>query len=192
MLKRGLLIAFSLIGIAGCSLNSVRQPQVLQPERLDLQLLVCKIKSTFFSDSNQDGQISVGDHMTYVFNVSEDAACAQSKSTFYGVEQIVIRQALGDDGRQTFVTHFQGTFRLKKGNLQLRGLGSLGLSASQWNAINQSGTIDLVLANIFPESHRLSVIGEGGSYTGLVGTAFVNPGKTAVVDMNLFRQFKLD
>ena len=78
MLKRGLLIACSLMGIAGCSLNSVRQHQVLQSERLDLQLLVCKIKSTFFSDANQDGQISVGDHITYVFNVSEDAACAQS------------------------------------------------------------------------------------------------------------------
>ena len=192
MLKRGLLIACSLMGIAGCSLNSVRQHEVLQPERLDLQLLICKIKSTFFSDANQDGQISVGDHMTYVFNVSEDAACAQSQSTFYGVEQIVMRQALGHDRQQTFVTHFQGTFRLKKGNLQLRGLGSLGLSASQWKAINQSSAIDLVLANIFPESHRLSSIGEGGSYTGLVGTAFIEPGDAAVVDINLFRQFRLD
>ena len=192
MLKRGLLISFSLIGIAGCSLNSLHQHQVLHPERLDLQLLVCKIKSTFFSDSNQDGKISVGDHMTYVFDVSEDAACAQSKSTFYGVEQIVMRKALGHDRQQTFVTHFQGTFRLKKGNLQLRGLGSLGLTASQWKAINQSGTIDLILANIFPESHRLSVIGEGGSYTGLVGTALIKPGDAAVVDINLFSQFKLD
>ena len=192
MLKRGLLISFSLIGIAGCSLNSLHQHQVLHPERLDLQLLVCKIKSTFFSDSNQDGKISVGDHMTYVFDVSEDAACAQSKSTFYGVEQIVMKQALWHDRQQTFVTHFQGTFRLKKGNLQLRGLGSLGLTASQWKAINQSGTIDLILANIFPESHRLSVIGEGGSYTGLVGTALIKPGDAAVVDINLFSQFKLD
>ncbi len=192
MLKRGLLIACSLMGIAGCSLNSVRQHEVLQPERLDLQLLVCKIKSTFFSDVNQDGQISVGDHMTYVFNVSEDDTCAQSQSTFYAVEQIVMRQDLGHDRQQTFVTHFQGTFRLKKGNLQLRGLGSLGLSASKWKAINQSGSIDLVLANIFPESHRLSVIGEGGSYTGLVGTAFVKPGDAVVVDINLFSQFKLD
>ena len=133
MLKRGLLIACSLMGIAGCSLNSGRQHQVLQPERLGLQLLVCNIKSTFFTDANQDGQISVGDHITYVFNVSEDADCAQSKSTFYGVEQIVARQALGHDRQQTFVTHFQGTFRLKKGNLQLRGLGSLGLSLEmQW------------------------------------------------------------
>ena len=57
--------------------------------------------------------------MTYVFNVSEDAACAQSQSTFYGIEQIVMREALGHDRQQTFVTHFQGTFRLKKGNLQL-------------------------------------------------------------------------
>ncbi|MEC9451891.1 MAG: dockerin, partial [Cyanobacteriota bacterium] len=171
---------------------SVRQHQVLQPERLDLQLLVCKIKSTFFSDVNQDGQISVGDHVTYAFNVSEDAACTQSQSTFYGVEQIVARQALGHDRQQTFVTHFQGTFRLKKGNLQLRGLGSLGLSASKWKAINQSGSIDLVLANIFPESDRLSVFGEGGSYTGLVGTAFVKPGDAVVVDINLFSQFKLD
>ena len=104
-----------------------------------------------------------------------------------------MRQALGHDRQQAFVTHFQGTFRLKKGNLQLRGLGSLGLSASKWKAINQSGSIDLVLANIFPESHnRLSVIGEGGSYTGLVGTAFVKPGDAVAVDINLFSQFKLD
>ena len=130
--------------------------------------------------------------MTYVFNVSEDAACAQSQSTFYAVEQIVMRQALGHDRQQTFVTHFQGTFRLKKGNLQLRGLGSLGLSASKWKAINQPGSIDLVLANIFPESDRLSVIGEGGSYTGLVGTAFVKLGDAVAVDINLFSQFKLD
>ena len=61
--------------------------------------------------------------MTYVFDVSEDAACAQSQSTFYAFEQIVMSQALGHDRQQTFVTHFQGTFRLKKGNLQLRGLG---------------------------------------------------------------------
>lgn len=81
---------------------------------------------------------------------------------------------------------------MKKGNLQLRGLGSLGLNASKWKAINQSGAIDLVLANIFPESHRLSVIGEGGSYTGMVGTAFVEPGDAVVVDINLFNQFKLD
>jgi len=192
MLKRGLLIACSLMGIAGCSLNSVRQHQVLQPERLDLQLLVCKITSTFFSDANQDGQISVGDHMTYVFDVSEDASCATSQSTFYGVEQLVTRQALGHDRQQTFVTHFQGTFRLKKGSLQLRGLGSLGLSTGKWKAINQPGSIDIVFANIFPESHRLSVIGEGGSYTGLVGTAFVKPGDAVVVDINLFSQFKLD
>ncbi len=32
--------------------------------------------------------------MTYVFNVSEDAACTQSQSTFYGVEQIVARLVL--------------------------------------------------------------------------------------------------
>ena len=85
-----------------------------------------------------------------------------------------MRQALWHDRQQTFVTHFQGTLRLKKGNLQLRGLGSLGLSASQWKAINQSGAIDLVLANIFPEGHRLSAIGEGGSCASLAGTAFVN------------------
>ncbi len=74
-----------------------------------------------------------------------------------------MRQALGHDRQQTFATHFEGTFRLKKANLQLRGLGFLGLSASKWKAINQSGAIDLVLANIFHDSHRLSVIGEGGS-----------------------------
>ncbi len=125
--------------------------------------------------------------MTYVFDVSEDASCATSQSTFYGVEQIVMRQALGHDRQQTFVTHFQGTFRLEKGNLQLRGLCSLGLSASKSKAIHQSGAIDLVLANIFPDSHRLSVIGEGGSCTGLVGTAFIEPGDAAVVDVNLFR-----
>ena len=84
------------------------------------------------------------------------------------------REALRHDRQQAFVTHFQGTFRLKKGNLQLRGLGFLGLSASQWKAIHQSGAIGLALANIFPESHRLLVIGEGGSRTGLVGTAFIN------------------
>ncbi|KZR74488.1 hypothetical protein PMIT1323_02452 [Prochlorococcus marinus str. MIT 1323] len=94
--------------------------------------------------------------------------------------------------RRAFVTHFEGTLRLKKGNLQLQGLGSLGLSASQWKAINQSSAIDLVLASIFPESDRLSVIGEGGSYTGLVGTAFVKPGDVVVVDINLFSQFRLD
>ena len=130
--------------------------------------------------------------MTYVFNVSEDDTCAQSQSTFYAVEQIVMRQDLWHDRQQTFVTHFQGTFRLKKGNLHLRGLGSLGLSSSKRKAINQSGSIDLILANIFPESHRLSAIGEGGSYTGLVGIAFVKPGDAVVVDINLFSQFKLD
>ena len=81
---------------------------------------------------------------------------------------------------------------MKKGNLQLRGLGSLGLIASQWKAINKSRAIDLVLANIFPESHRLSVIVEGGSYTGLVGTAIVKPGDAVAVDIKLFSQFKLD
>ena len=103
-----------------------------------------------------------------------------------------MRQALGHDRQQTFMTHFEGTFRLKKGNLHLRGLGSLGLSASQWKAINQSSDSDLILANIFPESHRLSSIGEGGSYTGLVGTAFVKPGDAVVVDINLFSQFNLE
>ena len=77
------------------------------------------------------------------------------------------REVVGHDRQQAFVTHFQGTFNLKKGNLQLRGLGSLGLSASQWKAIHQSGAIGLALANIFPESHKLSGIGEGGSCTGL-------------------------
>ena len=45
----------------------------------------------------------------------------------------------------------------------------------------------LALANIFPESHKLSGIGEGGSCTGLGAAHLSMPGDTAVVDIKLFR-----
>lgn len=192
MLKRSVLVLFSLLGIEGCNFHTGPISESLNPESMDLKLLVCKVRSSIFIDSNQDAKLSIGDRITYVFDVSKDGACEQPKSTFYGVEEIVMSHPLGDDHKQAFVTRFQGTFRLNEGNLQVRGLSDLHLSTDEWKGIEESGGVDLAIANIFPLRHKLSVVGQGGSYTGYIGTAAVGPGDPAVVDVSLFRQFKLD
>lgn len=71
-------------------------------------------------------------------------------------------------------------------------MSDLHLSIDEWKGIEESGGVDLAIANIFPLRHKLSVVGQGGSYAGYIGTAAVSPGDHAVVDVSLFRQFKLD
>lgn len=46
MLKRSVLVLFSLLGIEGCNFHTGPISESLNPESMDLKLLVCKVRSS--------------------------------------------------------------------------------------------------------------------------------------------------
>lgn len=52
MLKRSVLVLFSLLAIEGCHFHTGPISESLNPESMDLKLLVFKVRSSIFIDSN--------------------------------------------------------------------------------------------------------------------------------------------
>ena len=73
-------------------------------------------------------------------------------------------------GETVFLTHAQGTLTFKDGNIQTRSLGSLQPSAAVMPNL-ESGALNLSLGDLFPSNHGATLIGQGGAFSGYVGSA---------------------
>jgi len=142
-----------------------------------LTILFCNLDSGTFVDANQDTRLSVGDSVSYRIQVARLGAdvqgCGQVNGSFYGLEQVVERRVV--DGEALFLTHAQGTFQFTDGSLQTRSLGALHASSDAMAQMSASGPLTLSIADLFPEKKGATVLGQGGLFTGYVGTAeFIN------------------
>ena len=69
-----------------------------------------------------------------------------------------------------FLTHAQGTLTFEDGNIQTRSFGSLQPSAAVTPSL-KSGSMNLSLGDLFPSNHGATLIGQGGVFSGDVGSA---------------------
>ena len=164
------VVAGSLLCLlAGCSnggsLGDQRQAK-------QLKVLFCNVESGTFIDANRDSVLSVGDSVSYRLAVArlggDVQGCGQANGSFYGLEQVVERRVL--KGETMFLTHAQGTLTFKDGNIQTRSLGSLQPSAPVAPSLD-SGALNLSLGDLFPGNHGATLIGQGGVFSGYVGSA---------------------
>ena len=177
----------SLLLAAGCSTG---EEEASKPEVKTLKVVFCGIETGTFIDSNNDGQFDVGDTVSYKLNVakiSSKEGCADADGSFFGIEQVVERREV--DGEDVFLTSAQGTFVFKDGNLQVRSMGHLQADAAQMQVMTKTGAMDLAISDIIPVKHEATVVGQGGSYNGFVGTAMFVPGNPPVAEFKLFNRF---
>lgn len=186
------LVACSLLAVTACSTSPGLRTASEQGQTTEMTLTLCKVQRASFDDSaSDDGRPSVGDSYTYTINVSTATgpqACDQATSQFFGVEEIV-QELPVDAGVSKFLTNFQGTFVLPDGNLQLRSMGFVSLKPEGMAQMNRTGPVAMGLGDLFPKQHEASVIGQGGAFTGQIGTAEVVPGTPPVVQLKLFKRF---
>ena len=186
------LVACSLFTVTACSTSQGLRSGSEQDQPTAMTLTLCKVQRASFDDSaSDDGRPTVGDSYTYTVNVSTATgpkACDEATGQFFGVEEIVQEQSV-DAGVSKFLTNFQGTFVLPDGNLQLRSMGFVSVKAEEMAQMNRTGPVALGLGDLFPKQHEASVIGQGGAYTGQIGSAVVEPGNPPVVQLKLFKRF---
>ena len=143
-----------------------------QRQAKQLKVLFCNVESGTFIDANRDSVLSVGDSVSYRLAVArlggDVQGCGQANGSFYGLEQVVERRVL--KGETMFLTHAQGTLTFKDGNIQTRSLGSLQPSAPMAPSLD-SGALNLSLGDLFPGNHGATLIGQGGVFSGYVGSA---------------------
>ena len=181
------VVAGSLLGLlAGCSTGG---SGVDHQQSQQLKVLFCNVKSGTFIDANRDSVLSVGDSVSYRLAVARLGGavqgCEQPNGSFYGLEEVVERRVL--DGETVFLTHAQGTLTFKHGNIQTRSLGSLQLSAGVTPSL-ESGS--LTLGDLFPSNHGATLVGQGGSFTGYVGSAEFVSDTPPYALLKLHRQFR--
>ena len=137
-----------------------------------LKVLFCNVESGTFIDANQDSVLSVGDSVSYRLAVARLGGvvrgCDQANGSFYGLEEVVERRVL--NGETEFLTHAQGTLTFEDGNIQTRSFGSLQPSAAVTPSL-KSGSMNLSLGDLFPSNHGATLIGQGGVFSGDVGSA---------------------
>ena len=137
-----------------------------------LKVLFCNVESGTFIDANQDSVLSVGDSVSYRLAVARLGGvvrgCEQANGSFYGLEQVVERRVL--KGKTEFLTHAQGTLTFEDGNIQTRSFGSLQPSAVV-TPILESGSMNFALGDLFASNHGATLIGQGGVFSGTVGSA---------------------
>lgn len=186
------LVACSLFTVTACSTSQGLRSGSEQDQPTAMTLTLCKVQRASFDDSaSDDGRPTVGDSYTYTVNVSTAAgpkACDEATGQFFGVEELV-QELPVDAGVSKFLTNFQGTFVLPDGNLQLRSMGFVSVKAEEMAQMNRTGPVALGLGDLFPKQHEASVIGQGGAYTGQIGSAVVEPGNPPVVQLKLFKRF---
>ena len=155
--------------LAGCSTGGSGGDQ---RQAIKLKVLFCNVESGTFIDANRDSVLSVGDSVSYRLAVARLGGavqgCKQANGSFYGLEQVVERRVL--KGETVFLTHAQGTLTFKDGNIQTRSLGSLQSSAAETPSL-ESGALTLSLGDLFPSNHGATLIGQGGAFSGTVGSA---------------------
>ncbi|QNI56611.1 putative dockerin type I repeat [Synechococcus sp. BIOS-E4-1] len=155
--------------LAGCSTGGSGADQ---RQSKQLKVLFCNVKSGTFIDANRDSVLSVGDSVSYRLAVARLGgavqSCEQPNGSFYGLEEVIERRV--HDGETVFLTHAQGTLTFKDGNIQTRSLGSLQLSAGVTPSL-ESGSMQLPLGDLFPSNHGATLIGQGGAFSGYVGSA---------------------
>ncbi len=143
-----------------------------QRQAKQLKVLFCNVELGTFIDANRDSVLSVGDSVSYRLAVArlggDVQGCGQANGSFYGLEQVVERRVL--KGETMFLTHAQGTLTFKDGNIQTRSLGSLQPSAPVAPSLD-SGALNLSLGDLFPGNHGAALIGQGGVFSGYVGSA---------------------
>ncbi len=186
------LVACSLFTVTACSTSQGLRSGSEQDQATAMTLTLCKVQRASFDDSaSDDGRPTVGDSYTYTVNVSTATgpkACDEATGQFFGVEELV-QELPVDAGVSKFLTNFQGTFVLPDGNLQLRSMGFVSVKAEEMAQMNRTGPVALGLGDLFPKQHEASVIGQGGAYTGQIGSAVVEPGNPPVVQLKLFKRF---
>jgi hypothetical protein len=186
------LVACSLFTVTACSTSQGLRGGSEQDQPTAMTLTLCKVQRASFDDSaSDDGRPTVGDSYTYTVNVSTATgpkACDEATGQFFGVEELV-QELPVDAGVSKFLTNFQGTFVLPDGNLQLRSMGFVSVKAEEMAQMNRTGPVALGLGDLFPKQHEASVIGQGGAYTGQIGSAVVEPGNPPVVQLKLFKRF---
>jgi hypothetical protein len=186
------LVACSLFTVTACSTSQGVRTGSEQGQATAMTLTLCKVQRALFDDSaSDDGRPTVGDSYTYTVNVSMATgpkACDEASGQFFGVEELV-QELPVDAGVSKFLTNFQGTFVLPDGNLQLRSMGYVSVKAEEMPQMKRSGPVALGLGDLFPKQHEASVIGQGGAYTGQIGSAVVEPGNPPVVQLKLFKRF---
>ena len=186
------LVACSLFTVTACSTSQGLRSGSEQDQPTAMTLTLCKVQRASFNDSaSDDGRPTVGDSYTYTVNVSTATgpkACDEATGQFFGVEELV-QELPVDAGVSKFLTNFQGTFVLPDGNLQLRSMGFVSVKAEEMAQMNRTGPVALGLGDLFPKQHEASVIGQGGAYTGQIGSAVVEPGNAPVVQLKLFKRF---
>ena len=137
-----------------------------------LKVLFCNVESGTFIDANQDSVLSVGDSVSYRLAGARLGGvvrgCEQANGSFYGLEQVVERRVL--KGKTEFLTHAQGTLTFEDGNIQTRSFGSLQPSAVV-TPILESGSMNFALGDLFASNHGATLIGQGGVFSGDVGSA---------------------
>jgi hypothetical protein len=186
------LVACSLFTVTACSTSQGLRTGSEQGQPTAMTLTLCKVQRALFDDSaSDDGRPTVGDSYTYTVNVSTATgpkACDEAAGQFFGVEKIV-QELPVDAGVSKYLTNFQGTFVLPDGNLQLRSMGFVSVKAEDMDEMKRTGPVALGLGDLFPKQHEASVIGQGGAYTGQIGSAVVEPGNPPVVQLKLFKRF---
>ena len=155
--------------LAGCSTGGSGGDQ---RQAKQLKVLFCNVESGTFIDANRDSVLSVGDSVSYRLAVARQGGdvqgCGQANGSFYGLEQVVERRVL--KGETMFLTHAQGTLTFKDGNIQTRSLGSLQPRAPVTPSLD-SGALNLSVGDLFPGNHGATLIGQGGVFSGYVGSA---------------------
>ncbi len=155
--------------LAGCSTGGSGGDQ---RQAKQLKVLFCNVESGTFIDANRDSVLSVGDSVSYRLAVArlggDVQGCGQANGSFYGLEQVVERRVL--KGETMFLTHAQGTLTFKDGNIQTRSLGSLQPRVPVTPSLD-SGALNLSVGDLFPGNHGATLIGQGGVFSGYVGSA---------------------
>jgi hypothetical protein len=176
-----LVLCVALALLAGCSQVTPRATN------LNLELSLCRLENTVFTDTNHDALLSVGDSVSYTLHVSSSADCSAPNGYLYGLERAVQRRQ-GADGQALLLTHFQGTIQLPEGNLQLQSMGHIALSREADTLFQRSGPVALQLKQLFPQLEHTTVIGQGGRFNGLVGVATIDRQHRPEIRVQLGRQ----
>ena len=174
-----LCVALALLG--GCSQVT---PNATSQQ---LELSICKLENTVFTDDNQDHLLSVGDSVSYTLQVSSSGDCSAPDGSLYGLEWAVQRRQ-GADGQALLLTHFQGTIQLPEGNLQLQSMGHIALSREADKLFQRSGPVTMELKQLFPQLEHTTVIGQGGRFNGFVGVASIDRQHRPEIRVQLGRQ----